>query len=112
MKAYKQYKLLPQKTNLRDHMTPLELILCSLSEATAVELHRDRESQGFFNLKRDAKDAGQAAGEARQMVEKTLGRSVVSPENFLPTKQTKQVEEKGKKPKKQEQSGPTLFDEI
>lgn len=93
-------------------MTPLELILCSLSEATAVELHRDRESQGFVNLKRDAKDAGQAAGEARQMVEKTLGRSVISAENFLPTKSAKQIEDKGKKRKKQHQSGSTLFDVL
>lgn len=86
VKGYKQYKLLPTKTNLRDHMTNIELALTSLSEATAIELHRDRDSQGFPKLRRDAKDAGQAAGKARKVVEETLGRSVVSSENFLEVK--------------------------
>jgi len=104
VQAYKRYKLLPSKANLRDHMTNLELVLCSLSEATTIELHRDRDSQGFSQLRRDTVDAGKTAGEARQLVEKTLGKSVVSSENFLDTKQVK-----GKK--QQEPSGPTLFDE-
>lgn len=91
VKAYKQYKLLPTKINLRDHMTNIELALTSLSEATAIELHRDRDSQGFPKLRRDAKDAGEATGKARKVVEKTLGRSVVSPENFLGAKQPKPV---------------------
>jgi DNA-damage-inducible protein D len=108
VQAYKKYKLLPSKANLRDHMSNLELVLCSLSEATAIELHRDRDSQGFPALKKDTVDAGRTAGEARQLVERTLGRSVVTPENFLEkAKQTKQV--KGKK--QSEISGPTLFDE-
>ena len=83
VQAHKQYKVLPTKANLRDHMTPLELALCSLSEATAIELHRDRESQGFPELKRDATDAGTTAGEARKLVEKTIGKPVVSRENYL-----------------------------
>ncbi|HEY1352076.1 MAG TPA: hypothetical protein VGF67_20840 [Ktedonobacteraceae bacterium] len=102
VKAYKQYKFLPPKTSLRDHMTNIELALTSLSEATAIELHRDRDSQGFSKLRRDAKDAGQAAGKARKVVEETLGRSVVSQENFLEVEQTKkcsQIEQ------------PSLFDE-
>lgn len=70
-------------------MTNIELALTSLSEATAIELHRDRNSQGFLTLRRDAKDAGQTAGEARKAVEKTLGRSVVSSENFLEARQPK-----------------------
>lgn len=108
VQAYKKYKLLPSKANLRDHMTNLELVLCSLSEATAIELHRDRDSQGFLALKKDTVDAGRTAGEARHVVEKTLGRPVVSSENFLEKpKQTKQV--KGKK--QSDMSGPTLFDE-
>jgi len=106
VQAYKRYKLLPSKTNLRDHMTNLELVLCSLSEATSIELHRDRDSQGFPALRRDAVDAGKTAGEARQLVEKTLGRSVVSSENFLDTKQAKQI--RGKK--QQDIIKPTLFD--
>ncbi len=40
-------------------MTPLELALTSLSEATAITLHQNRDSQGFHALKRDTVDAGQ-----------------------------------------------------
>jgi hypothetical protein len=36
VQAYKQYKILPKSANLRDHMTTMELVLCSLGEATAV----------------------------------------------------------------------------
>ncbi|MEN9937542.1 MAG: hypothetical protein RLZZ387_4121 [Chloroflexota bacterium] len=82
--AYKSYKDLPARANLRDHMTVLELALLSLGEATAVTLHRDRDSHGLPALQVDARDAGAAAGEARKIVEARTGRPVVSKENFLP----------------------------
>ncbi len=90
--VYKDYKLLPSKINLRDHMTPIELALTSLSEATAITFHRERDSQDFPELKRDTTDAGKATGEARRALEKNMGRSVVSRENYL---KTKTVKEKG-----------------
>jgi DNA-damage-inducible protein D len=86
---YKVYKLLPPRENLRDHMTPLELALTSLSEATAITLHRDRNSRGFAALERDAADAGATAGEARRVVEERVGRSVVSSENYLHLKKVR-----------------------
>lgn len=82
--AYKSYKELPVRANLRDHMTVLELALLSLGEATAITLHRDRDSQGFPQLQTDARDAGEVAGEARRVVEARTGRPVVTTENFLP----------------------------
>jgi hypothetical protein len=87
--VYKGYKLLPTRSNLRDHMTPIELALTSLSEATAVTIHRERDSQGFPELKRDTTDAGKATGKARNALEEDLGRSVVSQENYLKTKTVK-----------------------
>lgn len=57
----KDYKLLPVRANLRDHMTTMELAPISLGEATATVLHRNRDSQGFTQLHRDAGDAGRAA---------------------------------------------------
>ena len=91
--AYKDYKLLPTRVNLRDHMTPIELALTSLSEATAVTLHRERDSHGFPLLKRDATDAGRSAGKARRALEEDLGRSVVSQENYLNIKKVKGKEQ-------------------
>ncbi len=92
--AHKQYKLLPTKTNLRDHMTPIELALTSLSEATAITYHRDRDSQGFPELKRDATDAGRVAGKAREAVEAEMGRPALSSENYLHLKKVKGKQKK------------------
>lgn len=93
--AYKHYKLLPKHANLRDHMTTMELVLCSLGEATATLYHHNRDSQGFSALKRDAHDAGVTAGKARQVIETDLGESIVTPSNHLAlqdaTRQPKRV---------------------
>lgn len=86
VQAHKDYKILPVKANLRDNMSVLELALLSVGEATAIELHRDRDSTGFRELQRDAKDAGETGREARKVVEKRLGRSVVTSDNHLTAK--------------------------
>jgi DNA-damage-inducible protein D len=91
VQTYKEYKLLPARANLRDHMTPIELALTSLSEATAITYHRDRDSQGFPELKRDAIDAGRAAGKARRALEEDMGKSVISRENYLHTKKQRRI---------------------
>jgi DNA-damage-inducible protein D len=83
IQQHKLVKLLPARANLRDHMTTLELALISLGEATATVLHRNRDSQGFDKLHRDAHDAGSAAGRARREIEAATGESAVSPENHL-----------------------------
>jgi DNA-damage-inducible protein D len=80
--GHKEFKALARRDNLRDHMGPIELALLSLGEATAIELHRDRDSQGFGQLKRDALDAGSTAGRARKVIEQDLGRPVVSNQNY------------------------------
>lgn len=79
--GHKAFKELARRENLRDHMGPIELALLSLGEATAIELHRDRDSQGFGELKRDATDAGATAGRARRVIEQDLGRPVISAQN-------------------------------
>ncbi len=83
VQTYKEYKLLPVKANLRDHMTPIELALTSLSEATAITNHRERDSQGFEKLKQDVIDAGRTTGKARKAIEEDRGKPVVSSENYL-----------------------------
>ncbi|MBI5558714.1 MAG: Bro-N domain-containing protein [Deltaproteobacteria bacterium] len=81
VEEYKQVKGLV-KENLRDHMTDIELILTMLAEATTTKLHRDRGSQGFEPLKKDAKDGGAVAGRTRKDIEKQSGTPVVSRDNF------------------------------
>ena len=78
---YKEVKGL-ERENLRDHMTDIELILTMLAEATTTKLHRDRDSQGFTPLKKDARDGGAVAGRTRKDIETQSGKPVVSSENF------------------------------
>ena len=120
VQAYKQYKLLPTRENLRDHMTTIELVLCSLGEATATLYHRNRESQGLSDLRRDASDAGALAGRTRREIEQNIGESIVSRENRLDLKGgrgkgkrlTSSVPTENKEQKHlQEQPQPSLFDE-
>jgi len=117
VQAYKTYKLLPSRVNLRDHMTPLELALTSLSEATSITFHRTRDSQGFTELKRDATDAGATAGKARKVIEEDIGQSVVTSENYLHLKKVKGQpklfidELASTSPAAESEQQPSLFDE-
>ncbi|MBU0535869.1 MAG: Bro-N domain-containing protein [Nanoarchaeota archaeon] len=79
---YRQFKGLEQH-NQRDHMDDMELILTMLGEATTTRFTRDRDSQNMPELKEDAKDGGDIAGNTRKNIEKKLGKSIVSEENYL-----------------------------
>jgi len=84
VESYRRYKgLYRTGANLRDHMTELELALMSLAESTAVELARQRRSNGFDALLLDAKETGQIVSRTRKEIEERTGRPVVSPVNHL-----------------------------
>jgi DNA-damage-inducible protein D len=76
--------------NLRDHMTDLELIFMSLSEALTRRTAIDEDAQGFDENRTAAVKGGFTAGEARKRVEELDGRKVVSSENFLKTNSDKE----------------------
>ena len=78
---YKKHKGL-RRENLRDHMDDFELIFNMLGERSTTEIHRTENSQGLPKLKADANRGGKVAGNARKGLEKELGRSVVSKNNF------------------------------
>lgn len=81
---YKIYKGLTKKNqNLRDHMSDLELIFTMLGERVTTEISQKEKPDTFTKSKQVAQRGGNAAGVAREQAEKELGRSVVSPENFL-----------------------------
>lgn len=80
-----------KRENLRDHMEDMELILTMLGEQTTTELHRKNETAGVPRLKDDARVGGQIAGSARKQIERKLGRSVVSKNNFLSNKKSKRI---------------------
>ncbi|MCX6751589.1 MAG: Bro-N domain-containing protein [Candidatus Nomurabacteria bacterium] len=85
-KEYKNLKGI-KKENLRDNMTNLELVLNMLAETATTEIHRKEDSKGIPKLKSDARAGGNIAGGARKKLEKRLGRSIVTKQNFLPRRQ-------------------------
>lgn len=85
-----EYKTLKglKRENLRDHMDDFEIIFSQLGERASAEIHRTRGSRGVANLKVDAQDGGRIAGDARENLEKKIGRSVVTKKNFLKNAQS------------------------
>lgn len=81
---YKEIKGLTKKNeNLRDHMDDLELIFTMLGERVTTEISQKENPDTFNKSKKIAKRGGNVAGIAREQTEKELGRSVVSPTNYL-----------------------------
>ncbi|MCK4996759.1 Bro-N domain-containing protein [Candidatus Pacearchaeota archaeon] len=79
---YKDFKGL-DKENLRDHMSDWELILTMFGEKATTDITKEINSRGFEECQDSAKEGGNAAKEARESVEKRLGKSVISNENYL-----------------------------
>lgn len=61
----------------------MELIFTMLGEKTTTEITKEQDSQGFDECKDSAKEGGEVAKEARESVEKRLGRSIISKKNFI-----------------------------
>ena len=76
---YKRHKGLT-KENLRDNMTNVELALNTLAEVATTELSRQRNPKGMFESQQAAQAGGKVAKNARDDLERQLGRSVISSE--------------------------------
>ena len=76
-KQYKQHKGL-KKENLRDNMTNLEMAFNILAEASATELSKQHDPQGYSQQKGVAKDGGSVAKVAREKLESQLGHTIIS----------------------------------
>jgi len=87
---YKKHKGLGRE-NLRDHMDDFELIFTMLGERSTTEIHRTENSKGVAKLKADAKAGGDIAGGARKKLEKRLGKSIVTKDNYLKKPQNKKL---------------------
>ena len=79
----RQYKNLKglKKENLRDNMTPLELVLNMLAEATTTQFSKDRKPTTFQENLEVAKAGGQVAGRTRKDIESQSNTPVISPKN-------------------------------
>jgi hypothetical protein len=79
-REYKNLKGL-KKENLRDNMSTLELVLNMLAEATTTEISKQKKPGTFEENRAVAIEGGEAAGEARNAVEKRTGKSVITSKN-------------------------------
>ena len=77
----KQYKNLKglKKENLRDNMTNLEIAFNILAEASATELSKQQNPNGYVEQNSVAKAGGGVAKVARNQLEEQLGRTIISP---------------------------------
>lgn len=80
------------RQNLRDHMTPLELIFTALGEELARDASVRHDAQGFNENYDAAIEGGDMAGDARRRVEMKRGITVVSSDNFLKLKNDEKKE--------------------
>jgi DNA-damage-inducible protein D len=65
--------------------------LTMLGERTTTEIHRTKDSKGLPRLKDDARVGGAIAGTARKQIERKIGRSIVSKNNFIKSKSIKAI---------------------
>ena len=93
-KKHKSIKSLTKNQNLRDNMSPMELVLTTLAEVTTTELHKTNDSQGMRALKTDAHDGGEIASITRKNIEKKLGKPVVTSDNAINFKEKEKIDNK------------------
>jgi len=76
----RQYKNLKglKKESLRDNMSNLELALNMLAEAATAEISKEKRSEGFDKSKQAARQGGKAALAAKESIEKTTGKKVIT----------------------------------
>ncbi len=80
---YKAFKSLDKPAdNLRDHMNDLELIFTMLGEASATEIARNKDAQGYADNRDAAVAGGEVAGRARIDLEQKSGKRIASKENY------------------------------
>ena len=81
-KEYKEYKGL-RKESLRDNMDSIEVTLADLGEEATKRLANKQKPQGLRDNIKVAKIGGNVAKVARDELEKQLGETVISKDNYL-----------------------------
>jgi hypothetical protein len=89
-KEWKEYKWI-DKGNLRDGMSPTELILTMLAEQSTTDITTARDAQWVDELKKAGKDGGWVAFTARKELEDQTGKDPISDNNYLEEVKKKQL---------------------
>ena len=85
VKKHKEIKGLKSQ-NLRDHMSEAELLFTALAELSTRQIAETTEANGLIENAQASKKGGAIAKNARKELEAKTGKSVVTGDNFLPTK--------------------------
>lgn len=85
VKAHKNLKGIKTQ-NLRDHMSEEELIFTALAELSTRRIAETDKTEGLEENKIPAQKGGRIAKDARIALEEKTGKSVVTGENYLPSK--------------------------
>jgi len=86
-----------EKENLRDHMGDWELILTMIGEKATTEITQENDSIGLRECKESATKGGEIAGRTRMDLEKSLGKPIISNENYLEKKEKESRKKKKKR---------------
>ena len=70
-------------------MTDWELILTMVGEKATTDITKETDSNGFEECKDSANKGGNIALRTREDLEKNIGKSIISKENFLPKQKDK-----------------------
>ncbi len=90
---YKQFKGLKRPNqNLRDHMTDWELILNMVGEKATTDITIAKDATGLPKLKKTAREGGNIAKNTRKELEQKIGKSIISPGNYLHLEKKKKKE--------------------
>lgn len=81
--------------NLRDHMSEAELIFTALAELSTRQVAENMQATGMNENTEASKIGGGIAKKARLELESKTGTKVISTINYLPLKNTKQLDRKG-----------------
>jgi hypothetical protein len=90
IKEHKNLKKL-KGHNLRDNMTDAELLFISLAELTTHKITENEKSIGFNKNAVSAKKGGHYTKNAKENFEKLTNSKVISKQNYLSPKTTKQI---------------------
>lgn len=96
----RQYKNLKgfKKESLRDNMSNLELALNMLAEAATAEISKEKQAKGLEKSKKAARQGGQAALAAKESIEQTTGKKVITKRTAKELQHSKQALTEKNKP--------------
>ena len=80
VKEYKNLKGI-KKENLRDNMTNMELVLNMLAETSSTEISKSKNRKGIEEAKDSVIKGGNIAKNAKEQLEKEIGKKIVSDKN-------------------------------